>query len=485
MKYRLLLIWLVASSTNLFSQEEIKTRELPRIINGQYQDVRPIISDDGTVLYFTRRLHPENIRGTRDVQDVWMSKIINRQMFAEPVNLGKPYNDKKANDLVRAATTDDSLVFVNTGYKGANSMLALFTKNAEKAQNMSINGYYNKSAYVDFDVNFKLNVIIMAVERKNSVGDQDLYYSIYQPDEQTYSTPLSLGENVNTSEADFAPFLTNDGYTLFFASYGHGGQGGADIFVSQRQTEAWDSWSAPINLGSPINSANEETFVSVDPALNYLYYDSYRAGATNRNIWRAEIPAELKKQIQERTLSRSSFIASANPEMERANKEAMDVDADASSKKDNGVSAAEVPDDLNFFEKIGQKLGMNISKEAIRLIDAGAKGQKINKNVYFKFNAAKVQMKYNSLLKAVARQLADKPDVKVLIEGHTDATGGEDVNIDLSCQRSKNIRQALIAYGVDQYRLEISCAGEERPLATNDDEFEGRELNRRVEFYFY
>ncbi|RUA32954.1 MAG: hypothetical protein DSY77_11195, partial [Bacteroidetes bacterium] len=73
----------------------------------------------------------------------------------------------------------------------------------------------------------------------------------------------------------------------------------------------------------------------------------------------------------------------------------------------------------------------------------------------------------------------------IMLEGHTDAIGGEDINIDLSCSRANNVKDALISRGINKYRIEISCEGKERPIATNDDEFEGRELNRRVEFYLF
>ncbi|PTB90977.1 hypothetical protein C9994_16360, partial [Marivirga lumbricoides] len=175
--------------------------------------------------------------------------------------------------------------------------LALFLKGDKKGAIMTIDGFYNKSPYVDFDYNFKEQVIIMAVERKDSKGDQDLYYSVYQPKENSFSTPMSMGDIINSEKADFAPFLTTDGNTLFFASYGHKGKGGADLFMSHRKDDSWNNWTTPENLGSVINTSAEETFVSIDPTLQYLYYDSYPAGATNRDIWRATLSDELKNKI--------------------------------------------------------------------------------------------------------------------------------------------------------------------------------------------
>lgn len=138
-----------------------------------------------------------------------------------------------------------------------------------------------------------------------------------------------------------------------------------------------------------------------------------------------------------------------------------------------------------FLAQIGEKIGLGGKDEEIKLIDAGAKGQKINRNVYFKFDSDKLQGKFNSLLDKISEELEKNPQIKIMLEGHTDAIGGEDINIDLSCSRANKVKDALIDRGINQYRIEISCEGKERPIATNDDEFEGRELNRRVEFYLF
>ncbi|GAB3338864.1 hypothetical protein GCM10027429_24530 [Marivirga atlantica] len=525
MKYFFSILILFTSAV-CTAQEKITTEELPSTVNGRYQDVRPIISDDGSVLYINRRFHPGNIKGEKDFQDVWETRSGANNSWSKPKNLGEPYNDKKANDLVRASASGDSLVFVNADYKGVGSTLALFYKNEKRAQEMEIDGYYNKSPYVDFDVNFKDNVILMAVERKDTEGNQDLYYSIYQPNSKTYSTPMTMGKIINSNKADFAPFLTNDGYTLFFASYRDGGQGGADLYMSQRQSDAWDDWSEPENLGNIINSPYEETFVSIDPSLNYLYYDSYPSGASNRNIWRATLSEELKAKIKKGGKKKKVNIAGVNastdaplvanfgqidstkkdsniPEIDSTTITASEtssvfsgsianndetsgaLEEDVVAVEETEVAAQEVPEDLTFFEKIGQKLGIGVADETIELLNAGKKGKKINKNVYFKFDSDKLQSKFNGLLSAIAKEMEANPNYKLMIEGHTDGIGGEDVNKDLSCRRSRNVKQELVDLGINANRLEISCEGKERPIATNDDEFEGRELNRRVEFYFF
>lgn len=529
-KYLILLLFPVAT----IAQTEVTTQAIPGEVNSKFQDVRPVIADDGKTLYLNRRFHPENMRGEKDFQDVWVSRLDPKGFWSKPFNLKEPYNNKKANDLVRASKNGDSLIFVNDGYKGVSSELALFLKNNKKGIELPIDGYYNNSPYVDFDYFFREKVIIMAVERKDSEGDQDLYYSVFQPEDNRYSTPMKMGDVINSEKADFAPFLTVDGNTLFFASYGHKGNGAADLFMSHRLGDGWEDWSEPENLGKVINSAFEETFVSIDPDLNYLYYDSYPPGANNRDIWRATLDDTIKEKIlaakdknkpKERPAiaennpeeieiadqfttesdevpsenETPTLVAETDPEKETLskpeqapiteNRKLGEVKIDKEINSNETVALSETTEKGNdkqgFFSKIGEKLGLGVKNEPINYFDAGNKGSKIGRNVYFGFNSDKIQFKQNSLIELIATELENKPNTKILIEGHTDATGGEDINKDLSCRRAKNVKEALISLGVNALRVEISCEGKERPIATNDDEYEGRELNRRVEFYVF
>jgi outer membrane protein OmpA-like peptidoglycan-associated protein len=74
-----------------------------------------------------------------------------------------------------------------------------------------------------------------------------------------------------------------------------------------------------------------------------------------------------------------------------------------------------------FLATLGEKIGLGAKDEQIKLIDAGAKGQKINRNVYFKFDSDKLQGKFYSLLDIITEELEKNPQIKIMLEGHTDA----------------------------------------------------------------
>jgi outer membrane protein OmpA-like peptidoglycan-associated protein len=78
--------------------------------------------------------------------------------------------------------------------------------------------------------------------------------------------------------------------------------------------------------------------------------------------------------------------------------------------------------------------------------------------------------------------LKENPQYKIKIAGHTDNVGSAEFNKQLSEKRAAAVVEYLKKKGIDSRRLSSVGFGEEKPLASNDDEKEGRELNRRTEF---
>lgn len=104
------------------------------------------------------------------------------------------------------------------------------------------------------------------------------------------------------------------------------------------------------------------------------------------------------------------------------------------------------------------------------------------RNIYFNFNKATFTKESYNELNKLERMLFENPGFRVKIEGHTDNIGASEYNLDLSKFRAKAVVDYLTKKGIDARRLEYEGFGENKPLATNDDEKEGREINRRVEF---
>lgn len=83
-------------------------------------------------------------------------------------------------------------------------------------------------------------------------------------------------------------------------------------------------------------------------------------------------------------------------------------------------------------------------------------------------------------IQRIAVVLTQYPQHQILVEGHTDATGGDAFNLQLSRDRATSVRTALVAGGVEASRITAEGFGESRPVASNDNAA-GRQQNRRVE----
>ena len=204
-------------------------------INTEYYEGAPAISRDGHLMYFAST-RPGGFGGT----DIYVSRRHNmRDDFGwkAPQNLGNGINTP-ANEANPEIFEDDE----NTG-----AIILYFDSNRPSGP----------GPYDNID-NFNGN---------------DIYASVLQPDE-TFG-PAELLMELCTSSRERQPSIRRDGLEFFFVSNRPGGLGQLDLWVSTRSTTS-DSWSAPVNMGAPINSPDRDG----GPALSWdgtsLYFCTYK-----------------------------------------------------------------------------------------------------------------------------------------------------------------------------------------------------------------
>jgi outer membrane protein OmpA-like peptidoglycan-associated protein len=108
-------------------------------------------------------------------------------------------------------------------------------------------------------------------------------------------------------------------------------------------------------------------------------------------------------------------------------------------------------------------------------------GRVTTRGIFFATNSAQLRPESTPTLKDIGKMLIKHEDLRISIEGHTDATGDDAHNLQLSEQRAESVKQYLMdTYGVAADRLETAGYGESQPVADNETP-EGRQNNRRVE----
>lgn len=281
----------VAENVNVTARAE----SLGKVVNSPYREFKPLVSPEGDRLYFTRQGHPGNVGGIEDHEDIWYSENGNsRSTWSKPVRLPGILNNEGPNFISGISVSGDTLILGNQ-YRKKGRMRAgvSYSVNVNGEWStpvaITIENDYNISSQANYHVNLHNGVIIQAIERDESFGDRDLYVSFWNG--TTATEPVNIGGMVNSNAEESSPYLAPDNKTLYFASRGHDGYGGLDIYVTRRLDETWLNWSEPKNLGPAVNSELDDEFFTISHDNQYAYF-SKQVSIHNIDLYRIKI-AEL------------------------------------------------------------------------------------------------------------------------------------------------------------------------------------------------
>jgi hypothetical protein len=227
-------------------------------------------------LYFSRAYHPGNTFGESDAEDIWYSTFDKTSdTWSEAVRMTGLLNNNGPNFINNVSVSGDTVILGNQyGKKGKMRAGLSYSVNVDGQWSapLSINilNDYNMSSHANAFVSLKSGVIIKAIQRGETFGERDLYVSFWDGVKAT--EPVNMGGVINTSLEESSPFLAADNKTLYFASKGHAGFGGYDIFVTTRLDDSWTNWSEPQNLGTAVNGSLDDEFFSITKCGKYAVF---------------------------------------------------------------------------------------------------------------------------------------------------------------------------------------------------------------------
>jgi hypothetical protein len=256
-------------------------KKLP-VINSTAEEGMPLLSADGTKLFFTRALFKGNEGGEYGGEDIWFSEN-KAGKWTAPSNDFASLNNRK-NNVVVGLGADGKAVYFTDGSRSQRMNGVFKTVNAGSAwarpQLVPIPGIDNLD-FIGFYVSPDEDVIFLSMKNSDSRGNEDLYYTM-KDKAGLWIKPKNLGATINSAGFEISPFLSADKKRLYFASDGHKGEGDSDIFYSERLYDSWETWSVPVNLGPSVNSKKFDAYFSV-------YGDSVFYLSSNRDSEYADI----------------------------------------------------------------------------------------------------------------------------------------------------------------------------------------------------
>lgn len=511
----LFILGLLLNGSVLYAQPAVN---IFKQVNSPYDESSPVISPDGKSLFVTVANHPQNVGGIKDPGDIWYATLQADGQWSKPVHGGSLLNNMLYNGVAGFSASGDEM-YLLSHYAGearpTTQGIAVSKRNGDtwgKPQNISILYFQNKAGVLHGFVNRDVSVFVFSAETYGTRGVEDLYVSLCDGAGK-WGEPKNLGSIINTQFQELSPSLSADGKTLFFSSNGRKGSGSFDVYKSDRLDESWTNWSAPVNVGSPVNTNMRDLFYAEYAQTGYAIFTSTKDsdGWGDVKVFRPDqpIPPDTTKHIP---LTEPVVVVTQEPVNDgqvlvygkvlnaktgEVIKATLTFVAGAQQQAVNNVVAQgyrtripaqqeykvriEAAGYVSALEQINltsdmQELEMIFKLQPIEL------GTTVNlKNVLFEQGKTVLLPQSYTELDVVVSFLKSNPSVKIELAGHTDNRGIPGQNVKLSQARVDKVKAYLVGKGINKKRITGKGHGGTKPIASNDEE-ETRQLNRRVEF---
>ncbi|MBR77002.1 MAG: hypothetical protein CMD36_03660 [Flavobacteriales bacterium] len=454
------------------------------VLNSKNSDFSPSFGNsDYNEIYFTSSREgglSEDIdeRTGENYTDIYVSKLQKSGKWSAPALLPSPINSGNAHE--------------GSSYLNSRGNRMYFTKcSAEdkKINNCSICVSSKKGKLwgdpqqlqIDIDSGITIGhpsvlesednfVLVFSANMSGGYGGNDLWISTKEK-RNAWSTPVNLGPAVNTPGDEQFPFLHESG-DLYFASNGHAGMGGLDIFVANKDEN--DIYSVVSNLKFPINSASDDFGIIVERSSERGYLTSNRKGGKGGDdIYQFELPKlefDVKGTI---TDSKTGEILTAvSVQITSSDSLTYTVISDNTGLYRKSDIQPITTYDLfieheGYLNKTASFTTQDIHENKTFVIDLQL--DPIKKEIILpriEYDFAKWDLRPQSIvdLDLLVETLNDNPEIVIELTSHTDFRGGEKQNIELSQKRADVCVDYLISKGIQKERLIAVGKGESVPF---------------------
>ncbi|MCB0755639.1 MAG: PD40 domain-containing protein [Flavobacteriales bacterium] len=245
---------------------------LGETINSIYDEYSAVVDATESMLIFTSR-RPTSTGGLLDLDDKYYEDIFVSQKengeWTKPVSIGKTINTE-GHEATIGLSADGQELYIYRDDFGDGNIYVSQLKGSRWSEPVQLNDNVNSPFRETHATVSADGQTLYFTSDRSGMGGMDIFRSKRLPTGD-WAVAENLGEVINTKYDEEAPFIHPDGRTLFFSSKGHSSMGGYDIFFSIEEN---GKWSTPMNIGSPMNTADDEYFFVMSTDGKRAYYSS-------------------------------------------------------------------------------------------------------------------------------------------------------------------------------------------------------------------
>ncbi|WP_340153835.1 OmpA family protein [uncultured Marivirga sp.] len=311
-------------------------------INSELWDYAPVVNSDQTVMIFTSRRGPNEGNLNENVfednffyEDIFISKKSGGKWQAAE-NIG-PVVNTKYHDSNLGFSPDGKTLYI---YSDEGNGDIYFTNNLSEdtwSEPVSLSDNINSSGYNEKSVSQSAdgNTLFFASNRPGGFGGFDIYFSTKNRKGE-WGASKNLGKVINTEGDEDGPFIQFDGKTLYFSSTAHNGMGGFDIFKSEYDS-ASNEWSIPENMGYPLNSPDDDIYFVMTKDGKTGYYATVREeGMGYNDIYKVTIGGS-EDNTNKKIASKEANVDEGEDESKRELENVNVVESKEDEKSDTGA----------------------------------------------------------------------------------------------------------------------------------------------------